>query len=45
MYRGQIIADLPNKDITKEQVGLMMAGVLPEEALAEGDQHAVEPAL
>jgi simple sugar transport system ATP-binding protein len=45
MYRGQIIADLPNKEITKEQVGLMMAGVLPEEALAEGDQHAVEPAL
>jgi simple sugar transport system ATP-binding protein len=43
MYRGKIIADVPNKDITKEQVGLMMAGVLPEEALDEGDQRVFEP--
>ena len=43
MYRGKIIADIPNKDVTKEQVGLMMAGVLPEEALEEGGQHVMEP--
>ncbi|MDY6847330.1 MAG: ABC transporter ATP-binding protein [Chloroflexota bacterium] len=44
MYRGRIIADMPNEGITKEQVGLMMAGILPEEAFAEGEQHVVEPA-
>ena len=45
MYRGRIIADMPNKGVTKEQVGLMMAGILPDEVLAKGDQHAVEPTL
>lgn len=44
MYRGQIIADIPNKDVTKEQVGLMMAGVLPEEALAPIPEHREKPA-
>jgi len=33
MYRGKIIANLPNEGVTKEQIGLLMAGVLPEEEL------------
>ena len=43
MYRGEIIADFPNKGVTKEQVGLMMAGVLPEDALTEKEEPLVEP--
>jgi simple sugar transport system ATP-binding protein len=43
MYRGEIIADIPNKDVTKEQVGLMMAGVLPEDALAEDIENQAKP--
>jgi simple sugar transport system ATP-binding protein len=43
MYRGEIIADFPNKDVTKEQVGLMMAGILPEDALAVKEEPLVEP--
>jgi len=30
MYRGKIIAIFPNKNVTKEQVGCLMAGVLPD---------------
>ncbi len=45
MYRGKIIADLPNKDVTKEQVGLMMAGIPPEEALRPEGEHEKEPAI
>lgn len=44
MFRGKIIADLPNQNITKEQVGLMMAGVLPEEALSGSKDQGLEPA-
>lgn len=44
MYRGKIIANLPNKDVTKEQVGLLMAGVTPEEALSEDQAKITEPA-
>jgi simple sugar transport system ATP-binding protein len=44
MYRGKIVADLPNKDVTKEQVGLMMAGIPAEEALASEDERNKEPA-
>jgi len=44
MYRGKIVADLPNKDVTKEQVGLMMAGIPPEEALASEGGREKEPA-
>lgn len=32
MYRGKIVDILPADDVTKEQVGLLMAGVSPEEA-------------
>jgi simple sugar transport system ATP-binding protein len=45
MYRGKIIADLPNKDVTKEQVGLMMAGIHPEEALKSKSQHEKQSAV
>ncbi|MGD8822736.1 MAG: ABC transporter ATP-binding protein [Anaerolineales bacterium] len=31
MYRGKIVAIVPREDTTKEQVGLLMAGVSPEE--------------
>lgn len=44
MYRGKIVADLPNKDVTKEQVGLMMAGISPEEALSPEGEREKEPA-
>ncbi|MFN2303454.1 MAG: heme ABC transporter ATP-binding protein, partial [Anaerolineales bacterium] len=42
MYRGQIIADIPNKGVTKEQVGLMMAGVLPEDVFTGESENLVE---
>jgi ABC-type uncharacterized transport system ATPase subunit len=32
MYRGEIVAVLDTQKVTKEQVGLLMAGVSPEEA-------------
>lgn len=32
MYRGEIVAVVDAKDVTKEQVGLLMAGVVEEEA-------------
>jgi simple sugar transport system ATP-binding protein len=40
MYRGKIIAVVPNKGITKEYIGLLMAGVVPEEPI-EFDETAV----
>jgi simple sugar transport system ATP-binding protein len=42
MYRGKIIANIPNKGVTKEQVGLLMAGVTPEEALADHENQVME---
>lgn len=44
MYRGKFVADLPNKEVTKEQVGLMMAGISPEEALSSESTREKEPA-
>jgi simple sugar transport system ATP-binding protein len=32
MYRGEIVAIVPGEDATKEQIGLMMAGIEPEKA-------------
>jgi simple sugar transport system ATP-binding protein len=32
MYRGEIVAIIPGEDATKEQIGLMMAGIEPEKA-------------
>ena len=34
MYRGKIVAILDAATATKEQVGLLMAGIVPEETLA-----------
>ncbi len=42
MYRGKIIANIPNKGISKEQIGLLMAGVIPEEVLT-AENKAAEP--
>lgn len=35
MYRGNIIAVLPSGEATKENIGLLMAGVIPEEIQAD----------
>lgn len=42
MYRGKIIAVVPSTMVTKEQVGLMMAGIMPEEELSPVEQRQVE---
>ena len=44
MYRGKFVAILPNEDVSKEQVGLMMAGISPEEALSSESGREKEPA-
>jgi simple sugar transport system ATP-binding protein len=33
MYRGKITAVVPREEVTKEQIGLLMAGVSPEDVL------------
>lgn len=45
MYRGKIVANIPNQNVTKEQIGLMMAGISPEEALASNDETSKTPTL
>jgi len=35
MYRGKIVATVDSKTATREQLGLLMAGVPIEEALAQ----------
>jgi len=35
MYEGQIMAILPADEVTKEEIGLLMAGVRREEARDE----------
>lgn len=45
MYRGKILAVVENKYVTKEQVGLMMAGVMPEEDITAEEQTVVERTL
>ncbi len=44
MYRGKIVDILPADQVTKEQIGLLMAGVSPEEAVVKqhGDGHDPE---
>ena len=42
MYRGRIIAIVPNKGITKEYIGLLMAGVVPEEPIQFDESTVVE---
>jgi len=42
MYRGKIIKVVENKGISKEYIGLLMAGVVPEEPPQPGEAEAVE---
>jgi simple sugar transport system ATP-binding protein len=44
MYRGKIIGILP-AGASRDEVGLMMAGVAPEQAHAEAEQHPSELAI
>ena len=41
MYRGKIVAIIPAEEVTKEQVGLLMAGVSYEQAMQQAP--AAEP--
>ncbi len=45
MYRGEIVATLPAAEASREQLGLLMAGVSPDgkTALPEKEQAAAEP--
>ena len=45
MYRGKIIAIVPNKGISKEYIGLLMAGVVPEEPITADETSVVEATL
>jgi simple sugar transport system ATP-binding protein len=42
MYRGEFIAVLPAEEATKEKVGLLMAGVAPDEAGLQPDNSVPE---
>jgi simple sugar transport system ATP-binding protein len=42
MFRGQVIAIVPNKGISKEYIGLLMAGVIPEGPVPTGESSVVE---
>jgi general nucleoside transport system ATP-binding protein len=42
MYRGEIIAIVQSNQITKEQVGLLMAGVIPDEGFQVSEKRVVE---
>jgi ABC-type uncharacterized transport system ATPase subunit len=40
MYRGKIVAVVPGAEATKEQIGLLMAGVTPETEKAEQEKRS-----
>ncbi len=40
MYRGKIVAVVPGEEATKEYIGLLMAGVTPEQAAASSGKAA-----
>ncbi len=42
MFRGQVLAVVPNKGISKEYIGLLMAGVIPEGPVPTGEKTVVE---
>jgi len=42
MYRGKIIAIVPNKGVSKEYIGLLMAGIVPEEPIPSDETSVVE---
>lgn len=39
MYRGKIISVLDNKNLSKEEIGLLMAGVMPQRPATEGAEE------
>jgi simple sugar transport system ATP-binding protein len=45
MYRGKLVATVDAARVTKEQVGLLMAGVVPEGLEAQGVVRTVEATL
>ena len=45
MYRGRIVATVNADRVTKEQIGLLMAGVVPEGMEAQGVVRTVEATL
>jgi simple sugar transport system ATP-binding protein len=45
MYRGKIVAVVPIEQATKEYIGLLMAGVHPEQPLPEVRTTKVERTL
>lgn len=45
MFRGEIIAVVPNRGVSKEQIGLLMAGVVPEEEIPQDGPVIVEATL
>ena len=42
MYRGQVLAVVPNKGISKEYIGLLMAGIIPEGPIPIEESTVVE---
>lgn len=42
MYRGKVIAIVPSEDATKEYIGLLMAGIVPEAIEKPSGQKVVE---
>ena len=42
MYRGEIIAVVPNRGVSKEQIGLLMAGVLPQGDIPTDENIVIE---
>ncbi len=45
MYRGEILAVVDSKFATKEQIGLLMAGVMPEDDMTTEEKRVVERTL
>jgi len=45
MYRGKISAVVPNKGISKKYIGLLMAGVVPEEPMQVSEETEIEATL
>ena len=42
MYRGKILAIVPNKGISKDYIGLLMAGIIPEEPIQPSGETEIE---
>jgi simple sugar transport system ATP-binding protein len=42
MYRGKLLAEVPNKGVSKDYLGLLMAGIIPEEPLQPTGDTEIE---